>query len=372
MTGAAQAAKRLAYPRHSKDRLDADERVGRADDHRAQPFVAQGRQKIGMRARILRAVEGKLAHDWPALKAHEIVLEVEPSLVRPQSRAQPIVRRRQHAGADAEAAAKVGGDGGETLALPQPASALQMNRQVAIAEAEPVLAAERGQRLHERPGLVLPAPTELRIVEAGERVHQRVGVGRDVQAEMLEIVADIGDDDADPPACTIRLRPSASLAPPMPPDSATTRSRLIETGPRLQERMMLAAVDSGADQRKPRIRNDRRRLVRLAHDERGGGGDLIRETNDADLERSAEQVGPSAQIDQRGQTGDPDRDARGSLAPRTSETVVDHDREIDPGRAAEPAAQRLRAAVRILRQQKRAMTRHPQAPRSIGPPRHSP
>ena len=78
---------------------------------------------------MVRAIEGKLAHDGPALKAHEIVLEIEPTLVRPQSGAQPIVRRRQHAGTDAEAAAEVGGDGGETLALPQPTGALDMNRQ---------------------------------------------------------------------------------------------------------------------------------------------------------------------------------------------------------------------------------------------------
>ena len=69
-----------------------------------------------------------------------------------------------------------------------------MNREVAIAEAEPILAAERRERFHERPGLVLPAPSELRVVEASKRVHQRVGVRRDMQAEMLEIIADIGDD----------------------------------------------------------------------------------------------------------------------------------------------------------------------------------
>ena len=70
-----------------------------------------------------------------------------------------------------------------------------MNREVAIAEAEPILAAERRERLHERPGLVSPTPSELRVVEAGKRVHQCVGVRRDMQAEMLEIIADIGDDE---------------------------------------------------------------------------------------------------------------------------------------------------------------------------------
>ena len=70
-----------------------------------------------------------------------------------------------------------------------------MNREVAVAKAEPILAAERGQRFHERPRLVLPPPSQLRVVEAGKRVHQRVGVRRDMQPEMLEIVADIGHDE---------------------------------------------------------------------------------------------------------------------------------------------------------------------------------
>ena len=114
MTGAAQADSDSAYPSDGEDRLDADERVGRAHDHRAQPFVTQACQKIRVRARMRRAVEGKLAHNGPALKAHKIVLKVEPSGVGQQSSAQAIIRRGQHAGTDAEAAAKVGGDGGET------------------------------------------------------------------------------------------------------------------------------------------------------------------------------------------------------------------------------------------------------------------
>jgi len=38
---------------HGQDWFDTDEGVGRADDHCAEPFVAQGRQKVSMRARIL-------------------------------------------------------------------------------------------------------------------------------------------------------------------------------------------------------------------------------------------------------------------------------------------------------------------------------
>ena len=51
--------KSLTHPRDGEDGLDADERVGRANDHRAQPFVAQGGQKVRMWASIRRAIEGK-------------------------------------------------------------------------------------------------------------------------------------------------------------------------------------------------------------------------------------------------------------------------------------------------------------------------
>ncbi len=47
------------------------------------------------------------------------------------------------------------------------------------------------KRLHEGPGLVAPAPALGRIVEAGEGVEQRVDVGRDMKAEMDEIIAGV-------------------------------------------------------------------------------------------------------------------------------------------------------------------------------------
>src|ERR1700722_8435546 len=128
-----------------------------------------------------------------------------------------------------------------------------MNRKVAIAKAKPILAAKRRERFHERPCFVLPAPAELRIVEAGERVHQRVGVGRDMQAEMLEIIADIGDDDE-----ILRLRDPAQAQRELgAADAAGERDHKIPTHRNrssFEGRMRLAAVDSGADQRKPRMR----------------------------------------------------------------------------------------------------------------------
>src|ERR1700733_13622528 len=148
-----------------------------------------------MRARIRGALEGKLAHDRAALKAHEIVLEIEPSLIRSQSGAQSVVRRRQHTGTDAEAAAKVGRDGGEALARPQPSFVLSR-----------------------------PASVYMSVSASGEICRPRCSKSSPTLATTSRLSG-----------FKIRLRPSASFAPPMPPDKATTRSRLIETDPHLRD-----------------------------------------------------------------------------------------------------------------------------------------
>ena len=69
-----------------------------------------------------------------------------------------------------------------------------MHREITIAEPEPGLAAECAERLHERPGLVAPTPTEQRVVESRQGVHDRVEIGRDTEAKMLEIIAGVADD----------------------------------------------------------------------------------------------------------------------------------------------------------------------------------
>src|SRR5260221_5236802 len=67
-----------------------------------------------------------------------------------------------------------------------------MGGEVAVAEPEPDLAAQSFERCHKGPGLASPAPTQLGVVLTRERVEQRVEIGRDREAEMLEIVAGVG------------------------------------------------------------------------------------------------------------------------------------------------------------------------------------
>ncbi len=70
-----------------------------------------------------------------------------------------------------------------------------MERQIPIPELEPVLAAKLAQGRHEVPGLLGPAPAAFAVRDTAERVENRVDVRRDAQAEMLEVVARVDDDD---------------------------------------------------------------------------------------------------------------------------------------------------------------------------------
>src|SRR6516164_7695912 len=69
--------KSLTRPRHGQD-----EWVGRADDHCAEPFVAQGRQKVSMRARILR-VEDARSNPGNRATPHPFVIWCAPNHLSP-------------------------------------------------------------------------------------------------------------------------------------------------------------------------------------------------------------------------------------------------------------------------------------------------
>ena len=67
-----------------------------------------------------------------------------------------------------------------------------MQADVAVAEDEPVGAAQLADDAHRRAGVVADAPAEL-ADPAGQRVQHGVDVGRDVQVPVLEVVADVRD-----------------------------------------------------------------------------------------------------------------------------------------------------------------------------------
>ncbi len=68
-----------------------------------------------------------------------------------------------------------------------------MQADVAVAEAEPRLAAELAGRGERVPGLVGAPPAALLVGHARKGVEHAVEVGRDVEPEHLDVVADVAD-----------------------------------------------------------------------------------------------------------------------------------------------------------------------------------
>src|SRR5437762_6625354 len=96
---------------------------------------------------------------------------------------------------------------------------------------------------------------------------------------------------------SVRYSPSASLAPPTPPDSANTGPPVLIAGVGSSEKIVLGRADQRGGGRVGRgpsetpHQDDRRPFVGLALDQRGGGGDLVGESGLGDFELAAEQIG---------------------------------------------------------------------------------
>ena len=125
---------------------------------------------------------------------HEPLLERELTRGRGHPGAEAVVGRRQDRGSDAERPREAGGHRRERLAAPQCLGARQVQPEVPVAELEPGLRAEAGRRLARVPALAGPAPAALLVEHAGEGVEDRVEVRRDMQADDLEVVADVADN----------------------------------------------------------------------------------------------------------------------------------------------------------------------------------
>ena len=69
-----------------------------------------------------------------------------------------------------------------------------MQPEVEVAELEPAFAAQLANRLEGAPRLVRSPPAALVVAESRNRVDDRVEVGRDMEPEHLDVVADVSDD----------------------------------------------------------------------------------------------------------------------------------------------------------------------------------
>ncbi len=139
------------------------------------------------------------------------------------------------------------------------------------------------------------------------------------------------------------------------PDRPTRVQRLER---RLPEQVVVGTPDEvrSAPRRCPPGRDpaDQRggHACRLAHHQTARGRDLVRERDDRRLQLASGVVGGTAQVDQRRDPGDPDRDVDHALAPCPPEGVRDHDPEVvDPERCREGRSDPFRRAVRVDGQQ---------------------
>ena len=147
---------------------------------------ARGRVRLALEADAVDLV-AVAAGDEPLLEREAPGRRVDPG-------AEAVVGRRQDRGLDPERPREPGGDGRKRLAGAQRLRANEVEAEIAVAEPEPVLAAEGRDRAERFPRLAGPAPAALLVVEAGEGVEDAVEVGRDRHPEHLEVVADVADD----------------------------------------------------------------------------------------------------------------------------------------------------------------------------------
>ena len=172
-----------------EDRPDAHVRVGGRDHDRVG-----GGQGLEHAGRGLRIAHEANAVDLVAVAAgDEPLLERKAAGRRVDPGAQPVVRRRQDRGLDPEGLCESRRDRRERLSRTQSLAAHEVEPEIAVAEPEPVLPAERGDGAERFPRLARPAPAAFLVVQPGERVEDAVEVGRDGETEDVQVVADVAD-----------------------------------------------------------------------------------------------------------------------------------------------------------------------------------
>ena len=168
---------------------------------------------------------------------------------------------------------------------------------------------------------------------------------------MLEVIARVDDDGQ----ILRRAAPGSSHARAWRPP----RRRIGQRRGRSSEQILLLGTDEGGGRlgRFSRCQasdqNHRARLARLPHEYRGGRGDLVGVTDDGDAQRTAEQIRLTTQVERRRKPRAADRHSDRADAPRTPETVADHDARLAAGQRAQPLTQARGAGIRILGQQQR-------------------
>src|SRR6185436_13448811 len=82
---------------------------------------------------------------------------------------------------------------GQAPALVEELAPVEAGGEVAVGETEPARRPEPAQPLEDREAVVLQAPAALLVDFAAQPVGDEVGIGGDVDAERLDVVAGVGD-----------------------------------------------------------------------------------------------------------------------------------------------------------------------------------
>jgi GT2 family glycosyltransferase len=182
---------------HRENRRDRKDRIRRTDhDHVG---VAQRVEHPGRGPGGIGTVESHGPDRGLATLPHEPFFERELDIAlgrpgRDPCRHDVVAHRDQPAG-QTPGGRDVGGDRGERLAGAQPLGAVEVGREVPVADVEPggyavpLERAERGERLIREP------PAGLRIVRTGEGIGDGVEVGTDAQAVEPVVIGRVADDD---------------------------------------------------------------------------------------------------------------------------------------------------------------------------------
>ena len=125
---------------------------------------------------------------------HEVVLEVEPAILGPDTGPDRLIGHRQQARADAQARREVERHVGEPGAATQGLGPPDVGPEVTVPEPEPGRCAVAFEHRGRVPGLVTEPPAGRVVREPGERVHDRVEVGADREPVELEVVPGVDDD----------------------------------------------------------------------------------------------------------------------------------------------------------------------------------
>ena len=149
------------------------------------------------------AVESDALHGHAVPSPDEVLLEPDLTLAGDDHAClDPVIAHREHARREPPRRSDLRGHVRERGALIEAMGAIEVGREVTIAEAEPGRASARRertdiavalQRVHGAPRLTDEAPARLRVDRPGERVRDGVEVGADVKAVQHDVVAGVDD-----------------------------------------------------------------------------------------------------------------------------------------------------------------------------------